>query len=100
MMKWLQPAIALLVLAAAVALRLLDYPILSDFRSLMFDQYQRVTPRPYSPDLPVRIVDIDDESLAQLGQWPWPRTLFAQLLERLRKQGVAAIGLDMVFAEP
>jgi adenylate cyclase len=100
MMKWLQPALALLVLAGALLLRLFDPPILSDFRSLMFDQYQRLAPRPYTPDLPVRIVDIDDESLAQLGQWPWPRNLFAQLLEQLRKQGVLAVGLDMVFAEP
>jgi adenylate cyclase len=100
MMKWLQPALALLVLAAAVVLRLLDQPILADFRSLVFDQYQRLSPRPYDPGFPVRIVDIDDESLAQLGQWPWPRNLFAQLLEQLRKQGVLAVALDIDFAEP
>jgi len=100
MMKWLQPALALLVLGTALLLRLLDPLILSAFRSLMFDQYQRLSPRPYTPGLPVRIVDIDDESLAQLGQWPWPRSVFAQLLEQLREQGVLAVGLDMVFAEP
>src|ERR1044071_48191 len=100
MMKWLQPALALLVLAAAVVLRLIDYPILVDFRSLVLDQYQRLSPRSYDPNLAVRIVDIDDESLAQLGQWPWPRNLFAQLLEQLRKQGVAAVALDIDFAEP
>ncbi|MGH6893402.1 MAG: CHASE2 domain-containing protein, partial [Dongiaceae bacterium] len=100
MMKWLQPALAALVLTMALALRLFDPPILTDFRSLVFDQYQRLSPRSYEPGLPVRIVDIDDESLTQLGQWPWPRNLFAQLLERLRKQGVLAVGLDMVFAEP
>src|SRR5262249_49182739 len=83
----------------ALTLRLLDPPILSDFRSLVFDQYQRLSPRQYQPSLPVRIVDIDDESLAQLGQWPWPRSLFAQLLEQLRKQGVLAVAMDIVFAE-
>jgi len=90
----------MLVLAAVVVLRLLDQPILSDFRSLVFDQYQRLSPRSYDPNWPVRIVDIDDESLAQLGQWPWPRNLFAQLLEQLRDQGVLAVALDIVFAEP
>ena len=100
MMKWLQPALALLVLAAAVVLRLFDPEILSDFRSLVFDQYQRLSPRPYDPNVPVRIVDIDDESLAQLGQWPWPRNLFAQLLEQLRRQGALAVALDIDFAEP
>src|SRR5881394_3379323 len=99
-MRWLQPALALLVLAAAVVFCLLDHPILSDFRSLVFDEYQRVSPRSYDPNLPVRIVDIDDESLAQLGQWPWPRNLFAQLLEQLRNQGVLAVALDIDFAEP
>src|SRR5689334_20883956 len=100
MMRWLQPLLASLVLILALALRLFDPPILSDFRSLVFDQYQRLSPRQYQPGLPVRIVDIDDESLAQLGQWPWPRSLFAQLLERLRKQGVLAVAVDIVFAEP
>jgi adenylate cyclase len=100
MMRWLQPLLASLVLILALALRLFDPPILSDFRSLVFDQYQRLSPRQYQPGLPVRIVDIDDESLAQLGQWPWPRSLFAQLLEQLRKQGVLAVAMDIVFAEP
>jgi adenylate cyclase len=99
-MRWLQPALALLVLTAAVVLRLMDQPILLDFRSLVFDQYQRLSPRAYDPSWPVRIVDIDDESLAQLGQWPWPRNLFAQLLEQLRNQGVLAVALDIDFAEP
>ena len=100
MMRWLQPALASFVLILALALRLFDPPLLSDFRSLVFDQYQRLSPRPYQPGLPVRIVDIDDESLAQLGQWPWPRSLFAQLLEQLRKQGALAVAMDIVFAEP
>jgi adenylate cyclase len=100
MMRWLQPLLASLVLILALTLRLFDPPILSDFRSLVFDQYQRFSPRLYQPSLPVRIVDIDEESLKQLGQWPWPRSLFAQLLEQLRKQGVLAVAMDIVFAEP
>ena len=48
-------------------------PRSSDLRALVFDQYQRVAPREYQP-VPVKIVDIDDESLARAGQWPWPRT--------------------------
>jgi adenylate cyclase len=100
MVRWLQLALASLVLAGALVLRLFDPAILSDFRSLMFDQYQRWSPRAYDPRLPVRIVDIDEESLTQLGQWPWPRSLVAQLLQRLREQGVLAVGMDIVFAEP
>ncbi len=47
----------------------------------------------------VVIIDIDEKSLAQLGQWPWERDLVAQLLEKLTENGAGIIGLDMVFAE-
>lgn len=46
------------------------------------------------------IVDIDEASLAELGQWPWPRYRIARLLEKLRDLGVAAAALDIVFPEP
>ena len=36
-------------------------------RNIVFDEYQRFAPRPWSPDLPVGIVDIDDDSLARYG---------------------------------
>src|SRR5687768_11671706 len=79
--KWLQPALASLVLAIALVLRWYDPPTLSDLRALVFDQYQRVAPREYKP-VPVKIVDIDDESLARAGQWPWPRTTVAQMVAK------------------
>ncbi|MEZ5831903.1 MAG: adenylate/guanylate cyclase domain-containing protein [Dongiaceae bacterium] len=97
--KWLQPALASLVLAIALLLRWVDPPILGDLRALVFDQYQRVKPREYQ-EAPVKIVDIDDDSLARLGQWPWPRSVIAQLLANLRKQGAAVVAFDIVFAEP
>lgn len=45
------------------------------------------------------IVDIDERSLNELGQFPWPRTELAKLLTNLQNQGVKVIGLDVVFAE-
>lgn len=67
-------------------------------RNNVFDQYQRWYPRPYV-DVPVRIVDIDEETLARLGQWPWPRTRLAELVDRLSQAGVAAVGFDVLLAE-
>jgi adenylate cyclase len=67
-------------------------------RAALFDQYQRWYPRPYSK-VPVLIVDIDEESLAQFGQWPWPRTRIAELVEKLNSAGASVIGFDVVFAE-
>ena len=46
------------------------------------------------------IVDIDDKSLAEYGQWPWPRFHLAQLLRTLGAAGAASIGLDVILAEP
>ncbi|MBT4699433.1 MAG: CHASE2 domain-containing protein, partial [Rhodospirillaceae bacterium] len=50
-------------------------------RNAVFDLYQRILPREIS-SLPIAIVDIDERSLAQFGQWPWPRTLLAHLAEK------------------
>ena len=81
------------------ALLYLGEPLpLQVMRNAVFDQYQRWHPRAYEP-LPVRIVDIDDESLKRLGQWPWPRTRIAELIGKLQEAGAAAIGFDVVFAE-
>lgn len=90
----------LAVLAAAVVLRADEPWLVEQARLSVFDTYQRLKPRAYDPAAPVRIVDIDEESLARLGQWPWPRTLLAGLVDRLGAAGAAAIALDAVFAEP
>lgn len=99
MNKWLQPALAALVLAVALLVRWFDPAILGDLRALVFDQYQRIAPRTYQP-LPVKIVDIDDASIARLGQWPWPRSVIASLAAKLRAQGAAVVAFDVVFSEP
>ena len=51
-------------------------------------------------DLPVRVVDIDEKSLATYGQWPWPRTRVAQLTRRLADLGATVVCFDILFAEP
>jgi CHASE2 domain-containing sensor protein/signal transduction histidine kinase len=45
------------------------------------------------------IVAVDDKSVSQLGRWPWPRTLHAELLRILREQQVKAVALDFIFSE-
>jgi adenylate cyclase len=55
------------------------------------------TPAP--PSDHVVIVDIDEKSLAALGQWPWSRNTIARLLQKIARGGAAVIGLDIVFAE-
>ncbi|HUK32517.1 MAG TPA: CHASE2 domain-containing protein [Vicinamibacterales bacterium] len=48
----------------------------------------------------VVIVDIDDRSLSTLGQWPWRRSVVADLVSRLRAAGAASVALDVLLAEP
>ena len=88
------------VIVASLALRIWDPSPVARLRSLVFDAYQRVSPRAFDPALPVRVVDIDEESLKRVGQWPWPRTVLADLVTKLGQNGAAAIGFDMVFPEP
>jgi adenylate cyclase len=45
------------------------------------------------------LVAIDDESMKQLGQWPWPRQTIAKIIENAKRSNVAAIGLDILFLE-
>jgi adenylate cyclase len=92
-------AICVVLLADLIILRVWDPRALEMLRLRTFDFYQFVKPRA-SPLRPVTIVDIDEASLKAFGQWPWPRTLIADLVTRLTQLGSVAIGFDVVFAEP
>src|SRR5208282_3036652 len=89
----------LAILLAALIGWASEPPALDQLRLFVFDEFMRLKPRSYEP-VPVRIVDIDDDSLARLGQWPWPRTLMAKLVDRLSELGAGVIAFDIVFAEP
>jgi adenylate cyclase len=93
---WFLPFVAVML---GVGVFLLDPLPLQILRNTVFDQYQRWMPRTYQP-APVRIIDIDDASLAKLGQWPWPRTRIADLVQQLQANGAAVVVFDMMFAEP
>jgi len=45
------------------------------------------------------IVAIDENSLSQLGRWPWSRQVHAALIQRLKSENTRAIGLDVIFSE-
>ena len=91
--------VALFVLASALFVRAADPGALQSLRSVAFDTFQQIQPREYLPETPVRIVDIDEAALAAHGQWPWPRNVIAQLVEKLTKQGALVIAFDVIFAE-
>ena len=90
---------AVLVVALAGLHLLADTPIQSWLRNAWFDAYQTMMPRS-RVSAPAVIVAVDEKSLAQLGQWPWPRTLIARVFDRLVEYRPLAVGVDVIFAEP
>lgn len=73
-------------------------PYQERLRTLLFDFYQTTMPRERM-SAPVVIVDIDEASLKDYGQWPWPRSLLAMLINRVESFDPAAIALDIIMPE-
>jgi adenylate cyclase len=92
-------AVCILLLFALVPLRIADPRPLEEVHLRTFDLFQVLRPR-LQTARPVVIADIDEASLKEIGQWPWPRTIVADLVTKLREMGAVAVGLDIVFAEP
>ena len=100
--RWPFPYVSLVVaiLATILAVRYADPFFVRALRLIAFDTLHRLDPARFDPNLPIRIVDIDEESLAAIGQWPWPRTVLRDLVLRLAEKDAAVIAFDFFFIEP
>ncbi len=92
--------VCLALLIGIAALRIADFAPIEEIRVRTFDTYQRIDPRKKLATSPVTIVDIDEPSLAKLGQWPWSRTRIADMVANLTRLGAVVIAFDVIFAEP
>jgi adenylate cyclase len=92
--------VCLVLLIGFAALRVADPAPVEEIRVRTFDTFQRFDPRAKLAKSPVTIVDIDEASLAKIGQWPWSRTLIADMVSSLTKLGAVAVAFDVIFAEP
>ena len=101
---WKRRATALvfgaMVVLALVLLRAADPYAVRVARETTFDVFQQVKPRAAPADLAVRIIAIDEPSLAAIGQWPWSREIMARIADRLTELGAATIAFDVLFSEP
>ena len=92
--EWLVLALVAIMLVAALVLgRLterLDY--------IVYDHALASAER--APPDDIVIVAIDNRSLEEIGRWPWPRHIHAQLLDRLAEARPRAIGYDVLFVDP
>ena len=94
--------VTLLSIIAAIILggvRIIDPQIVEVMRLKYFDQLQKKYPRSTDGQTYSVIVDIDEASLREIGQWPWPRTVLADLFQKSKESGMLVLGLDVLFAE-
>jgi adenylate cyclase len=100
--RWVQAALSalfVLLMAAHVAGLLVIAPM-QRAEAWLYDTALHWT-APSGPDDRIAIIDIDEASLKSVGRWPWSRDRMAQLTDQLfNRYGVAAVGFDVVFAEP
>jgi CHASE2 domain-containing sensor protein/two-component sensor histidine kinase len=87
---------ALILLALAFTIHVTQ--LFSRIDNLIFDYGQKLTTTAAPDD--VIIIAIDQASLVQIGRWPWSRAVHANLLQQLKQEQAAVIGLDVIFAEP
>ncbi|MAZ18119.1 MAG: hypothetical protein CL535_17565 [Ahrensia sp.] len=71
----------------------------SALREKTYDLYQASAPIPLDFSQ-VAVVTIDEASLRTFGRWPWPRSEVGKVVDAIAESGVAAVGLDLFFAEP
>ena len=100
-LRWLRSNFFIGLLLIFASLATYRYANIERIENFAFDLYQQWSPRAPAHDMPVRpvIIDIDEAALEAYGQWPWPRTLLAKLVDNLREYGVLVTGFDIVFAE-
>ena len=96
--KYLRLLLSLFAIGCAFLPILDPIGIFTSLRNYSFDSLQRIYPRTVSEYDPVVIIDIDDQSLNQIGQWPWSRDVLAKLVGVTSP--AASLTFDMVFAEP
>ncbi|MDR3392793.1 MAG: CHASE2 and HATPase_c domain-containing protein [Sulfuriferula sp.] len=91
--EWLITSISLIGLVGVLSFQQVFWRM----DNLFYDAALKLWQRPAPDD--VVIAAIDDESLTALGRWPWPRAIHAQLLDILTRDGVRAVGFDIILSE-
>ncbi len=96
--RWIHIVLLLALLLTAISYSASNQRWRKEMQYLVFDTLNQLHPREKSGQ--VIIVDIDDNALQEIGQWPWPRTIIADLVTNLTQAGAKVIAFDGVLAEP
>lgn len=97
-MKWKTYSIHLLLALATGSMVALSYSygLFSDLEARLEDNFYST----HTPDTRLVVLAIDDDSLSRIGQWPWPRSVYAKVLASLDKASPRALGIDVLLSEP
>ena len=94
MKKWI---ISILVIIIFCGIRFVDPWFLDMVRMKALDQHQRTQQEEISDKIVT--VEIDNESIRERGQWPWPRNELAKDIEELYRMGAAIVVVPILFAD-
>ncbi len=75
------------------------FPVFRSFERKFYD-WRSTLRQDLTSGRQIAIITIDDDSISQLGRWPWPRTRIAELLDKLKDAQAGVVGLDIVYSEP
>jgi adenylate cyclase len=92
-------ACGLACFAAVFVLLAAQPPMFRRLDMMVYDLFLRGLAGGEPSPVPI-LIDIDERSIAELGQWPWPRYRLAELLAALYEGGVASVGVDILMSEP
>jgi adenylate cyclase len=95
--KWTQIILMVGLVFFLTSTSFVNFNIKDRLRFIAFDGFNKLHPRERTDD--IIIVDIDEETLRHLGQWPMPRNVLADLVTNMNNFGAKATVFDMVFAE-
>lgn len=101
--KWIPILLGFVIVALSLFLfRAQPSPVRSFLffaNNKLYDTTLRFFYKPLGKDMPITILDIDDESITKEGRWPWSRKKMAKVLDILRENKALVVALDIIFAE-
>ena len=97
-MIYFKKYLGILLLFFLVLIKIQDGNFVMKIENISYDIYQSLFIKKSNFD-DVVIVDIDEKSIGEIGQFPWRRDVFANLIERLNHYGVSVITFDIFFSE-
>ncbi|MFN3587347.1 MAG: CHASE2 domain-containing protein, partial [Moraxellaceae bacterium] len=95
---WKKDWVAGLVITLGVLIAASATDVVDRIENYAYDLGVRTSSK--EPGDRIAVIAIDDQSIANMGRWPWPRTTLAKMVSDLNKGGARAIGLPFFLSEP